>query len=411
MEIGVSTLTGADSFVVTGPFSYGDSTLSGSGSLDAYGGIDIHGSAWLDGRTLNNHGVAALSSDGLAFAHSAVFNNEANAIFDDQTDGTIGNSGAAGTFNNAGTFTKSAGTGTTAIGVPFNNTGTASVSSGTLAFQGGGTSTGPYTGATGTTLDFEGLQSLAGAVSGNTVSFGSNGGAGNQGVTLSGTYSATTATNFGDVAGPFVHGTTVLFTGPVTQVGSLTLAFSTADFGPATPVTLTVPTLNVAYGTLTGTDSFTATGPFNFTEATVSGSGTIDAYGGIPAPFGALALDGVTLNNYATATLTRDGIGFAHGAVFNNEANAIFDDQTDGTIGNSGAAARSTTPAPSPSRRVRDAPPSGCPSITPAPPPSPAARSRSREVVPAPGRTPAPPAPRSTSRAFSPSRGRSPATR
>ena len=285
LNVAYGTLTGTDSFTATGPFNFTEATVSGSGTIDAYGGIPApFGAIALDGVTLNNYATATLTRDGIGFAHGAVFNNEANAIFDDQTDGTIGAVGAAGTFNNAGTFTKSAGTGVTAVGVPFNNTGTASVSSGTLAFQGGGTSTGPYTGATGTTLDFEGLQSLAGAVSGNTVSFGSNGGAGNQGVTLSGTYSATTATNFGDVAGPFVHGTTVLFTGPVTQVGSLTLAFSTADFGPATPVTLTVPTLNVAYGTLTGTDSFTATGPFNFTEATVSGSGTINAYGGIPAP-------------------------------------------------------------------------------------------------------------------------------
>ena len=76
----------------------------------------------------------------------------------------------------------------------------------------------------------------------------------------------------------------------------------------------------------------------------------------------------MTLNNYATATLTRDGIGFANGAVFNNEANATFDDQTDGTIGSVGQAGTFNNAGTFTSRTARASPPLGCPSTTPAVP-------------------------------------------
>src|SRR5262249_27491453 len=64
----------------------------------------------------------------------AVFNNLAGATFEAQTDATIdGNGDSASAFNNAGTFLKSAGTGTTTISGPtFNNSGTVEVQVGTL---------------------------------------------------------------------------------------------------------------------------------------------------------------------------------------------------------------------------------------------------------------------------------------
>jgi len=335
-----NNLNSQDAIVVTGSLSVAGTcttnntlnvagTLTGGGTIAAYGGIVFAGGATLDGVTVDNDGTATVTSGGIEFLDSAEFNNLAGATFDSQIDGPIGNVGDAGTFNNAGTFTKSAGTGVTAVGVPFNNSGTATVSSGTLAFQGGGTSTGSFTGATGTTLDFGGNQSLAGPVSGDTVTF--VGHSANPTVNLSGTYSAATATSIGGIA--------VDFNGQVISVGALAILSGTADFNPATPVTLTVPSLSVEYSNygLTGTDSFVVTGPFNWTSAWISGSGTIDAYGGV-GPFGGVLLNGMTLNNYATATQSGSDFGFANNAVFNNLAGATFDSQIDGPIGNVGDA-------------------------------------------------------------------------
>jgi hypothetical protein len=56
--------------------------------------------------------------------------------------------GGASTFENAGTFRKSAGAGTTTVSIPFNNTGTVDVQAGILALD-GGTSSGNFNAAAG----------------------------------------------------------------------------------------------------------------------------------------------------------------------------------------------------------------------------------------------------------------------
>ena len=112
---------------------------------------------------------------------------------------------------------------------------------------------------------------------------------------------------------------------------------STADFSPATPVTLTTTTLTVANGSLTGTDSFIVNGLFTWTgyAANLGGSGTIDAYGGIAMSNLAAYLDGYTLNNYGTATWTGNGyyLYFYDGSVFNNLAGPSFVVQAVGQFG------------------------------------------------------------------------------
>src|SRR5207253_2612945 len=68
-------------------------------------------------------------------------------------------------FVNAGSFTKSAGTGTIEVDVPFNSTGSVSVSSGTLSLAAGGTNAGNVTVASGTTLSAAGYTQTAGSTS------------------------------------------------------------------------------------------------------------------------------------------------------------------------------------------------------------------------------------------------------
>jgi len=335
-----STLTVSGDLTVNGSFTWtGGSTLDGSGTLDAYGGMAMNNlSGTLDGLTLNNHATAIWTGGGdIAFGNNALFHNLAGASFDAQTDGTIGDLAptgwGSGSFQNDGTFTKSAGTGTTEIHVPFNNTGSASVSSGTLALKRGGTSTGSFTGSAGTTLEFDGHHNLSGAISGDTIQFENNFIDPFPTTTISGSYSASTATILND-------GPTVQFTGPVSSVGNyLDVDYqATADFSPATPVTLTVTTLTVR-SVLTGTDSFVVDGPFNWNYGgQLIGGGTIDAEGGINIGSGGLLLYGYTLNNHATATWTGGGtIAFDNNAMFNNLAGANFDAQCDGQLGRGSA--------------------------------------------------------------------------
>src|SRR5262249_13785551 len=85
--------------------------------------------------------------------------------------------------------------------------------------------------------------------------------------------------------------------------------------------------LSVGGASLTVAGTLVVTGHFGLAASTLSGSGAINVYGGTD-PVGGVTLDGVAVNNEpgSTTTLSRiGGLGFAHGAVFNNLAGATFD--------------------------------------------------------------------------------------
>ncbi len=115
-------------------------TGASPGAFNANGGLSLAGSTkTLNGRTLNNTGAAMWTAGQLSTGNGSVFNNQLGATFDTNFDGSfLNNQGGLGTsiFNNVGTFTKSAGGGTTTFGSTFNNTGTVDVQSGTLTLSG-----------------------------------------------------------------------------------------------------------------------------------------------------------------------------------------------------------------------------------------------------------------------------------
>ena len=124
------TLTGTDSFIVSGTFHW-DGAVSGSGSLDANGGIELV-SGTLNGRTLNNSGTATMTGS-LSVANGATINNRAGATFDIQTDADVLHTGSVcPVFTNAGLFLKSGGTGVTDLQMQLYNSGTVRIDSGTL---------------------------------------------------------------------------------------------------------------------------------------------------------------------------------------------------------------------------------------------------------------------------------------
>src|SRR5262249_13674026 len=143
-------------------------TMSGTGRTVAAGSLAISGSAdkTLDGRTLDNRGDATLTgAGGFIGLNGATGNNAADGTLLGQSDAgfTTGIFGTAlsPVFNNAGTFRKAGGSGTTSVGWVFNNAGTAEVLTGTLDLHGsifgpfpvvGGTSSGQFAVGDGATL-------------------------------------------------------------------------------------------------------------------------------------------------------------------------------------------------------------------------------------------------------------------
>ena len=157
-ELTAGTVTGGDTITVTGSMNWSSGTMSGSGVTTIQSGATLTvpiGTSTLDTRTLDNSGTITWTGGTFYVNSPAVLNNLSGALFDMQSDNTMSwNVTGTGTFNNSGTFRKSAGAGTSTIADPFNNTGgTIEGLSGTLSFTGGGTHTGgTYTVSSGATV-------------------------------------------------------------------------------------------------------------------------------------------------------------------------------------------------------------------------------------------------------------------
>ena len=297
---------------ISGLATLSSGTISGSGAVNANGGtlFSVSNATFtLDGRTLTNPAGQTATWTGInssiELSDGAVFDNL--GVFQDQcTAGhEIENSvGAAASFNDDGSFIKSASSsqGTFLPGVSFNVTsGSVDVQTGTLELLGGGTDTGAtFTSEMGATLDFGGSHTLDAA--------SSVGGAGTVGFTalgtiaMAGTYDVTGTTIDASVNG------TVNFTGTIPSIGATLLSQSgTLNFGT---IALDATTLTMTGGTLTSTADMTVSGLATLSSGTISGSGAVNANGGIlfnvfNATF---TLDGRTLTNPAGQTATWTGI-------------------------------------------------------------------------------------------------------
>ena len=150
------TIGGSATATFTGTLNWTGGTMTGSGvtEIPAEANLVIGGGGnkYL-ARALTNYGTTALADTGPLYSNSGggavAFNNQPGATFDVQGDAAIGCwSTNPATFNNAGVFTKSAGTGTTTVGAywTFNNTGVVEVRSG------GASLGGPVAQLPGTTL-------------------------------------------------------------------------------------------------------------------------------------------------------------------------------------------------------------------------------------------------------------------
>ena len=351
------TMSGSGNVSVSGMFTWGpDSTLNGSGTIDAEGGLTIVTDPSNTGEfnafygyTLNNYGAATWTGvGGIQADYGAVFNNLAGASFDVQGDGSFyyPGRGAQSEFNNAGTLTKSVGSNSSSTSfAPFNNSGSVILQTGNLSVGSFGNvgniygySSGSFTAASGTTLTLESqILSPTSSVSGDAIVL--------VGCSVGGSYTAAGSTT----AGSTTFSGSVASLGAVFNASSIQYSNGAVDFSPSSgPTTVTTGQLNITTG-LSGSGSIVVTGATYWgPDSTLNGSGTIDAEGGLtivtdPSNTGEFnAFYGYTLNNYGAATWTGvGGIQADYGAVFNNLAGASFDVQGDGSFYYPGRGAQS----------------------------------------------------------------------
>jgi hypothetical protein len=246
------------------------------------------------GRRLDNFGVIDCSGVGISLSGSgAELNNMPGAQFkvvgevDFVTPAIVGQ----GNVNNAGSFTHS-GTGTTtfrrnsASNWVFNNIGTVNVAQGNLEFDVAGTHSGPFTGATGTQLRFDGGGTFADTA---TITTGGN-------LTLAGIATLNGSLHVGDLT---------ISSGATTING-------TATFGSGQLAS-----------TLSGSGEITFTNSFTWSSGTMSGAGrTIIAHGAtmsIPGTshaisrrlsnYGTVIFNGTLVTSSSSATKIRNHVG------------------------------------------------------------------------------------------------------
>jgi len=319
------TLGGAADITVATLLNWTSGTFSGAGSLFANGGAAISGPSLKDvtaHRILSTSGTVTWTGTGpIRITEWGVIHND--GIWDAQSDAAI-ISDVSGSFENpAGKiFRKTAGTGTTTVGVWFINDGSLSIESGTVALTTGG-GNGSYTGLAGTTLQFAGSPNN---LYGSTVNVPrvmlTNGSA-----AISGTYTASSATiiNNGTLylnptATVAAIGDTVTISNPQ-QTGGLVL-----NSGEAIATT----TLTLNGGSLSGTDTVNVSGAMTWNLGTMNGAGVVNANGGL-AIGGTGPKDisgGRVLNTFGATTWTgTNAIRMGSGAIIRNAG--TWDVQTD----------------------------------------------------------------------------------
>ena len=220
-------LTGTDSFVADGLLTLDRfSTLSFTGSMDAYGGIAMINPVTFNGTVLNNYGAATWDAStgggwSLVLEAGAMINNQPGATFAMVSTGAfaviVAGDDSAVAFNNAGTVTCDTAS-SFGINLPFINSGTVDVQQGSLGLGGDGStvSSGTFTGDAGTSLNIGGQVLTASS----TIS--SDGSVGINSSTEAGSYSAAGGTAAYDSS----------FTGTVIDLGPSLSVSGTVELYP-----------------------------------------------------------------------------------------------------------------------------------------------------------------------------------
>ncbi|MEN3374631.1 filamentous hemagglutinin N-terminal domain-containing protein, partial [Dechloromonas sp. ZS-1] len=336
------TFTGVGGLTTSGATTLGSVTLSGSGGIGTSGTTTVSGAFVMSGSSWINSGTVNVITPGsVNLGTGGVWTNTASGTINfNSTTSTLvtySGSGSNNRFNNAGTinqlhnavhgFAMTSSDGT----AQFNNTGSVNVVAGSLTITGGGTDTGNYNIAAGSTLGFNfGTRSEAGVVSGAGI-FANSG-------------SAVTTT--------FVSGSTL-------NIAQLNVSFGTLNLNsnaslPDT-VAVTGGTLNLATGSaktltnliftggaLVASDPLTVTGTATL-GGTLSGTGGLTTSGSttVSGPF---ALGGGSWVNSGTVDVTGTGyVNLGSGGVWTNTAAGTvnFNSSTGAVVTYSGSGSNS----------------------------------------------------------------------
>jgi hypothetical protein len=355
LQMAGGTLTGSGNLTATGASTWSAGSMDGTGkTIVSSGGtlaIDNGSSIVYLYRVLENNGTIAWTGTGYVLGYkpsvTGTINNKAGATFDAQNNTTLAYSSGypRGTFNNAGLFKKSGGTGTTTVQWNFNNTGTVDVQSGTLALTGPGTHTGTFTVAPGATLQlgtgpntFSNTALLTGY---GTVIFSSGT------ADCNGTYDVRGGTTFSGGTVTFsgatdLHGAasfaggTVNFNGPLLGLPSVLSLHGSVYFNHTADLAISDAAIG---GNLGGTANVTLVGLTTWT------AGTMDVGGKTIVPSGStLSINNSTLDLWLYRTLENNGTILWNGTrtlyggsttvsgTLDDRTGAIFDAQADGTM-------------------------------------------------------------------------------
>jgi len=317
-------LGGSGTFTVTGATSWSGGQMGGTGTTNANGALSISGASGKsigNGRTVNSNFGATWTGSGNIAMDGGVLNITVGTIFDVQNDQTINSTGNSPAVNIAGTFQKSAGTGTTTVTcVQFNNNGSVDIQTGTLKL-GPGTSTGSLD-VTGAALLFQDNNcgfthnlSAAASITGGDVTF--NGGT----VNHAGSYNVSGTTT--------VTGGTANLTGPGGTLGTVVLSNGLFRVSTTTPSSAASLTLSGALfggtGTLNVTGTTSWTGGNMIETATTNANGLLSISGASGKALG----NGHTLNSNFAAIWTGSGNIGMDGGALNIAVGTTFDVQND----------------------------------------------------------------------------------
>jgi|GEM_PF-2786864 len=310
---GGNGLTGSGKTVINGTCNWNSGHITSTDfNISSAGVMNMEGSGecrinW-DG-VVNNAGTVNFAKSSVAFVmyYNGTFNNQSGGVFEASTNESIYHrndlsSGNMPVFNNAGTFRKKTGTGTTTVyKMDFNNTGTVDIQTGTLKFTAyaDGTHTGTFTVASGANI-------LTDDNSDHNFNEGSV-------INGAGTFEITN----GRIA---VNGTT-----NGTVIGSdLTFKLS------GNSILNGSGKLNV-----NGTFEWTSTGLIEVEAFIISQGGKLNISGDSQKAYRAYPYGTNRIDNYGTITWTGTGAIGSYGAI-NNKSSGVIDIQNNATLDASG---------------------------------------------------------------------------
>ncbi|MEX2139548.1 MAG: autotransporter-associated beta strand repeat-containing protein [Pirellulales bacterium] len=336
LRMSSGALVGSGTVDVWGHITWSAGAMGGTGITNAHGGMTLNGlngSPAIQGtRTVNNFAEATLEAAPSTIVPEWFISNNAGAIFNNLPSGSFTIVGTSdfqgGTFNNHGTFIKTAGAignGVTHFNVAVFNQISATpvdIQGGTLQLGGGGTHTGDF--------DFEGATLELGPLA-TTGPHDFNAGseltgttfrvsAGTHNFNAGSSYNVTGSSNF--PSGTTTFNGTVLAVGDAVHIGSGFVTFNQ---------NISTGTLTLSRGRLTGSGAVDVSGLLTWSGGEMRGSGITNANGGLVLNNvnGTLGLrDSRTINNPAAATYSgTSGFGslnLSAAAVFNNLGSGSF---------------------------------------------------------------------------------------